>query len=119
MEQQGSISCVWPCQDNSAPYYYFTDHTCKSFAPDPYQALKNQYGTSCELVLSESQEKEVKTVVSINNAGAVLNTISTSAAAIISPESTAVVTGVTLVQDTGVCQDIWMLVIQLLLKEYL
>ena len=101
MEQQGSTSCVWPCQDSSAPYYYFTDHTCKSFCSDPYQALKNPYGTSCELVLSESQEKEVKAVVSINNAGAVLNTLSTSAAVIISPASTAVVTGSTLVKILG------------------
>ena len=101
VQRQGSTSCVWPCQDTSAPYYYFTDHTCKSFCSDPYQAQEKQYGTACDLVLSEDQQKEVKDVVLTTNAGNILNSFSTSTVAIISPGNTAVITGGTLVKMLG------------------
>ena len=101
MSQQGSTSCVWPCQDASAPYYFYTDHTCKSFCSDPYQVLHRKYGTTCELVLNQGQQKEVKNVIAANNVGNILNSISINAVIIVSPANTVAITGLTLVKMLG------------------
>ena len=101
MKDQGSTSCVWPCQDNTVPYYYPSDQTCKSFCSQPYQADKGQYGTSCDLILSQEEQKKINTVVSLATAGNIINSISVTAATIASASNPTTVTGVTLVKLLG------------------
>ena len=101
MHQQDSTSCEWPCQDASAPYYFYTDQTCKSFCSDPYQVLQKQYGSTCELALSQDQQKEVEISVSASNIGNVINSITINTVTIISAANSVAVTGGTLVKLLG------------------
>ena len=97
VQQEGVNSCIWPCSDSS-PYYYTTDQTCKSSCSDPYLGTKEDYGTTCSLSLSASDQKQISNIVTVTSTVNTISTVSLATASIASASNPAAVTGSTMVK---------------------